>query len=244
MTTECEKYTMKKTSKKNLFMSKIESKIISGEWPVGMKLPPERNLVEQLGASRTVVNAGLSELAQKGFLEINPRKWTKVADFTRTGTIAVMESIMKYHGDFMDFAILKGVLESRMLVESETASLAAINRSEDDIRCLEDICSMEKTAEDINERVRLDHMFHHAIAVAGGNPVYPLLLNSFAPMADKLLITFYSHLDTPGKVVEYHERIISFIKEKNASMAVATTREMLQHGADLILDMERNHKNA
>ena len=55
-------------SLKNLFVQRIQGMILSGELLVGSRLPPERTLAEQMHISRTVVNSGLTELAEQGFL--------------------------------------------------------------------------------------------------------------------------------------------------------------------------------
>ena len=43
-------------SLKDLFVQQIEEKILSGELPVGSKMPPEREMAEQMKVSRAVVN--------------------------------------------------------------------------------------------------------------------------------------------------------------------------------------------
>ena len=60
-------------SLKDLFVKELENKILSGELKVGDKLPSERELASSMQVSRAVVNAGIAELEQKGFLIIKPR---------------------------------------------------------------------------------------------------------------------------------------------------------------------------
>ena len=67
-------------SLKDLFVQQLERMILSGELAVGDQIPPERDLAEQMGVSRTVINAGIADMASKGFLEIRPRKGVFVAD--------------------------------------------------------------------------------------------------------------------------------------------------------------------
>ena len=74
-------------SLKDLFVQQIEEKILSGELPVGSKMPPEREMAEQMKVSRAVVNGGINELRRKGFLEVLPRQGTYVADFSRNGNL-------------------------------------------------------------------------------------------------------------------------------------------------------------
>jgi len=52
-------------SLKDVFISRFEELILSGSFPVGQKLPSERELALQLGVSRPVVHEGLVDLAAK-----------------------------------------------------------------------------------------------------------------------------------------------------------------------------------
>ena len=63
-----------KLSVRQAFVQELENKILSGELSVGEKLPPARELCHIMGVSLTVVNAGVSELVSKGFLEVKRQK--------------------------------------------------------------------------------------------------------------------------------------------------------------------------
>ena len=49
-------------SLKELFVTQIRDNILSGKLPVGTRLPPEREIAQQMQVSRAVVNGGLAEL--------------------------------------------------------------------------------------------------------------------------------------------------------------------------------------
>jgi DNA-binding FadR family transcriptional regulator len=225
---------MTKLSRKQKFISQIENNILSGKWKIGEKIPTERELVEMYGASRTVVNAALSELAQKGFLNINPRQWTQVADYKKDGTLAVLISVMEYNGEDVDFGLLQSVLDARRLVETESARLAAENRKDEDIKRLEKICEKEKAAKTLEERAKLDYSFHHALTLASGNIVYPLIINSFEPFAKKYLAAFYERLDDPQIINERHGEIVNSIKMGDAEKAERLVRKLLLHGEKVL----------
>ena len=91
---------MKKKSSGSLkesFVQSIENKILSGELKIGDKLPPEREIVETMGISLTVVNAGIAELAGKGFVEVRPRQGVFVTDYIHKGTMETLVSVMRYN---------------------------------------------------------------------------------------------------------------------------------------------------
>ena len=57
-------------SLRELFVQQLEQMILSGKLPVGEKLPPERQLAQEMQVSRAVVNGGISDLEKKGFLVV------------------------------------------------------------------------------------------------------------------------------------------------------------------------------
>ncbi|MBN2811625.1 MAG: FadR family transcriptional regulator, partial [Spirochaetales bacterium] len=105
-------------SLKELFVRELEHMILSGKLAVGVKLPSERELASSMQVSRAVVNAGLSEMAAKGFVEIRPRAGVYVADFRRRGTIDTLLSIMRYNGGVLRKSEIRSLLELRLVMEN------------------------------------------------------------------------------------------------------------------------------
>ena len=75
-------------SQRELFIRKMQEMIISGELAVNERIPPERELAQELGISRTVVNAGIAVLVNQGFLQVRPRQGTFVADYKKEASAA------------------------------------------------------------------------------------------------------------------------------------------------------------
>ena len=225
---------MSKKSIKQQFIYEIEKKILSGEWKVGDKLPTERELVEEYNTSRTVVNAGLAELAQKGFLNINPRQWTKVADYKKDGKLEVLYSIFRYNGDDINMAFLQSILDARRVIEVESIKEACINADKEDIKNLEEIIEGENYKLTLDERVNLDFKFHHMLCVASKNGVYPLIMNSFEPIAKKYLRVFYSLIDESYKINIEHKDIVNAIKSRSKDKAVELLNLLLTEGEEVI----------
>ena len=48
----------------------LKEKILSGQYPVGTKMPPERIIAEELGISRTVVREAMIMLELEGLVEV------------------------------------------------------------------------------------------------------------------------------------------------------------------------------
>lgn len=166
-------------SLKDLFVKELENAILSGALPIGVKLPPERELAAQMQVSRTVVNAGLAELAQKGFLDITPRQGTCVADYRRNGNMNTLIAIMEYRGGALGKGEIRAILEVRQALEHLAAQLCIQNASDMQLVALSHFVDELGQAETPQDATQLAFQFHHELAFVGGNSILPLIYTSF-----------------------------------------------------------------
>ena len=101
-------------SLRELFVEQVQHMILSGKLKIGEKLPPERQLAEEMQVSRAVVNGGIADLQRMGFLIVKPRSGTYVADYRRRGTIETLLSIMKYNGGSLRNEEIRSIFEVRI----------------------------------------------------------------------------------------------------------------------------------
>jgi GntR family transcriptional repressor for pyruvate dehydrogenase complex len=142
--------------------------------------------------SRTIVHSGLIELNTKGLITVIPRKGTFVNDFRVNGTLAILDSLVNYKGE-LDERLLDSMLETRFLIEVENAGLAAANRDNYDLIKLNEIIKCEDAADykNIEEIVNVDFTFHHQVAMATKNIIYPLIIKSFEGTYKNLTTKFF-----------------------------------------------------
>ena len=166
-------------SLKDLFVRELENAILSESLPIGAKLPPERELAAQMQVSRTVVNAGVAELAQKGFLEVSPRQGTVVADYRRNGNMNTLIAIMDYRGGALGKGEIRAILEVRRALEHLAAVLVIKNASDEALVPLARFVDELGQAQTPADATQLAFQFHHELAFAGGNSILPLIYTSF-----------------------------------------------------------------
>ncbi|MBR6395397.1 MAG: winged helix-turn-helix transcriptional regulator, partial [Lachnospiraceae bacterium] len=92
---------IKAPSQKEMFVKKIQEMILSGDLPAGTYLPPERDLSEQMGVSRTVVTTGIAILESQGFIKVIPRQGNVVEDIRMNGTVETLNAMLKLKGDIL-----------------------------------------------------------------------------------------------------------------------------------------------
>jgi GntR family transcriptional repressor for pyruvate dehydrogenase complex len=218
----------------DVFIRRFEDLILSGKFPIGQKLPSERELALQLGVSRPVVHEGLVDLAAKGLVSMVPRVGTMVNDYRREGSLSILTSLVNYHQGNLEPGLLVSLLEMRRLFEVETARLAALNRNQEQLDFLYTLLQKENTLnyQEVEAISELDFDFHHLIALASGNHIYPLLLNSFKHCYANLAGQFFSDPTVVPVVFDFHTKMVKAIKDKNEKSATRIMRRMLDHGAE------------
>ena len=177
-------------SLKELFTSQIRNGILSGELPVGTKLPPERELSRQMQVSRAVVNGGLGELEHEGFLEIRPRQGVFVADYGRSGNIDTLISILRYSGDSLGRPEIRSILEVRRALEYLATDAAIESASDEELRQLAGRLAAVESAASAQEAAEAAFAFHRELAIIGGNSILPLIYTSFRPIVTQLWVRF------------------------------------------------------
>lgn len=174
-----------------LFVTELESKILSGELKVGDKLPSERELAASMKVSRAVVNAGIAEMEQKGFLFIRPRIGTFVADYRKNGTLETLVSIMRYNGGTLARSEVKSILELRVVLMTLVGALCIENVSDEDLNDhLNPILDQLREGRTNEEIVDATYRLHHELAFISGNALLPLIFASFRDLVCGLWLRY------------------------------------------------------
>lgn len=221
-------------SLKDVFIRRFEDLILSGKFPIGQKLPSERELALQLAVSRPVVHEGLVDLAAKGLVSMIPRVGTIVNDYRQEGSLSILTSLVNYNQGNLEPGLLFSLLEMRLLFEVETARLAALHHNREQLDSLYTLLQKEDTLnyQNVEAICELDFDFHHLIALASGNNIYPLLLNSFKHCYANLAGQFFSDPTVVPVVFDFHKKMVKAIHDKNETSAARIMKQMLSHGAE------------
>ena len=166
-------------SLEELFISNIEAKILSGELPVGQQLPPERQLAQSMGVSRAVVNSGIVELENRGFLDVRPRVGTFVADYRRAGTMETLKSIMTYNRGRLRNEEIRSILEVRDALDKLAVADIIPHVTELDNMLLLEKVEAIRQASDNRQAAEAAFAFQHELAMLSGNTLLPLIFRSF-----------------------------------------------------------------
>jgi len=141
-------------------------------------------------------------------------------------------SILNYSGGKLSPELFDGVLEMRLLFESETARLAAARRTEAQLAAIEDIVRRESGLDSPQPQAvtTIDYEFHLAVAIASGNQIYPLLMNSFRRIYRNILDLFYSDPGVIPTVFALHGKLSAAIAARDQELAKGAMQEILAYG--------------
>ena len=230
---------IRKESLKDVFVARFEDLILSGKFPIGQKLPSERELALRLGVSRPVVHDGLMDLVSKGLVSMKPRVGKVVNDYRREGSLSILTSLVNYQEGKLDPRLFESMVEMRLLIEVETARLAALRRTLEHLDALKDLLGEEKEVDsrEIERIAEVDFGFHHLIAMATGNFIYPLLLNSFRQIYTSFTKRFFSDPGVVSLVFGFHRELVRAIEDKDEKKAMETMSRLLVHGRDRLKAM-------
>lgn len=229
-------------SLKDVFIERFESLILSGQLQIGQKLPSERELVLRLGVSRPVVHKGLVDLEAKGLVTLIPRVGAVINDYRREGSLALLNSLVTYQKGRLEPDLQTSLLDMRQLFEVETARLATLHREDEHLKALQEVAEEEMRIPlgDVAGITALDFRFHHLLALASGNRIYPMLINSFKQVYLNLAAQFFEDPAVVKTVHAFHRKILKAIEHKDEATAVSTMRHMLVHGADQLQKVSGN----
>ncbi|MFA9465878.1 MAG: FadR/GntR family transcriptional regulator [Velocimicrobium sp.] len=205
-------------SLKEMFICQVRDLILSGQLPIGSRLPTEREIAKQMQVSRAVVNAGFAELEKQGFLEIFSRQGVFVADYAKNGNINTLNAIMEYHGDKLGHSEICSILEVRRALEHLATDLVIKNASDEDIYALEGLLEAIADAKSVQEATATTFAFHHRLSVISGNSIMPLIYISFKPVVTQLWKRFCLHC---GKDALYDSTLSLYKCLKNRDVKAA-----------------------
>lgn len=211
----------------------IGDRIRDGRFAMGEKLPTEAAIMGEFGVSRTVVREAISKLQASGLVETRHGIGTFVLGLGDAAPFRIAPD---------QFATLRdviAVLELRIGVETEAAGLAALRRSEDNLRDMRTaLDAFALAVEEGRDAVGSDFQFHLEIARATQNPHFAELMGSLGAM-----IIPRSRLegssDAPAQHQEYlrrvngeHDSIFDAISNQDAEGARAAMRTHLANSRE------------
>ncbi len=203
--------------------------ILDGTYPPGSSLPGERDLAAQLGVTRPTLRETLQRLACDGWLTIQQGKATQVNDYWREGGLGVLGALVRYSQQLPpDF--IPNLLEVR-LVLAPAYTRAAVERAAGTVvECLMTAASLDNSPQAF---ATFDWHLHHTLTIASGNPVYTLILNSFAGFYEEMACLYFAYPQARASSRAFYAAVLEAARRGDAEAAEQITRSVMQESIRL-----------
>src|SRR3984893_11864703 len=206
---------------------RIREQLALGVLKPGDKLPPERDLAQQLGVSRNVLREALRSLEMAGVLRL--LKGVKGGAFIQEGDTSRMNEVMR---DMLSLGTIsvRELSEARIHVLDLAVRLACVNARQADFEALQ--ANIERTdlaTRDgrLLDRVECSREFYKLLALATGNKVIAMIMDSVTEIHMRCV---YAKVASSGAATpRLAEKRRQFLSALRARDVAASTRLMRIH---------------
>lgn len=199
-------------------MSKIKQMIQQGELRPGDRLPPEQELSERLGLSRSSMREAVKALEAMRILDVRRGDGTYVTSLQPGLLLEAMSFVLDFHESH---AVLE-VFEVRRMIEAASAALAAMRATPEQVAMMREHLATIDADTPSDTLVEHDLVFHRMIASATGNGYLVGLLETISSQTARARV--WRALTQEGAVprtLHEHERILDAIASGDTEVARA-----------------------
>jgi GntR family transcriptional repressor for pyruvate dehydrogenase complex len=199
---------------------RIKEMILAGELSPGDRLPPEKELSERLGLSRSSLREAVKALEVIRVLDVRRGDGTYVTSLEPRLLLEAMSFVVDLHDD-------QSVLEIfavRRILEPAASALAAAKADDAALARLREAVAQVDHAAGVEDLVAHDLEFHRGIADATGNTYLASLIDSLSSHTVRARI--WRGITQEGAVertLQEHHAILDAIGEHDAELASALT---------------------
>ncbi|MFL9825045.1 FadR/GntR family transcriptional regulator [Rhodoplanes sp. SY1] len=207
----------------DLALHRLRELITSERFGHDGRLPPERNLADELGVSRRAVRQALGTLEAEGRIIRQQGRGTFVAE-ARPSASELVRELSKLTNPV-------DTLEARLAIEPMQARLAALRATPGDIDKLFEAAEASRVAADPPSYEKADAAFHRRVAAATRNP---LMIAIFEAVMETAADGSWRHgretahcINNQAVYAAAHRRIAAAISARNATLAEDAMRAHL-----------------
>lgn len=223
-------------------VGRIQELVARGEFEAGRRLPSEFRLAETFGVSARTVRRALRGLAREGVVENRPDAGVCLAvPDTDTFVNAFARSIVNRK------ALLREIMQTRLIFEPHIAELAAINATALEIEALRKV--LIRQLEQIHSEgctSQTNGDFHSLLAQSTGNAVLQEMAHSIFEMQDEVKYGLILNSARQLDMLQAHRQILDAIESRDGVGAYVAMRRHLTEVEALLFSgsLRMNHGKA
>jgi len=168
-----------KTRAADTLVAHFEDQIRTGILPAGATLPPEREMVQTYGVSRTVAREAVLSLANKGLVEARPGFRPVVKRPSYETALAIVGGLVPQL--LAQTGGVRNLFDLRIMMEASLVRAAAAEATRDDLHALQQALEDNHAAiKDESHFYITDMAFHGVLYQIPGNPLLPALHRAYS----------------------------------------------------------------
>ncbi|MFN0153770.1 MAG: FadR/GntR family transcriptional regulator [Gaiella sp.] len=202
----------------------IRSQIVHGRLAVDGKLPTERELVEQLGVSRTVLREALTSLEALGLLETRSTRgrWVAEGGSSKRSRALVGAWLNQHAPEILEVDEIRSVLETHLIrTMSEWDVIDAARETTAALRTQRE--ALER--DDAIGAAEGDAAFHRTFASYTQNAALRTLMEGLIDASRKGAYAAYSLPEQAALSLEQHRQIVDALAASDAEKAAGLAQE-------------------
>lgn len=203
--------------------------IAEKELKPGDRLPPERELVQMVGASRLPLREALCVLKGLGIVEARHGKGVFVKPLDLGAIFGMLSPLLKTHAQ----VDLGQIFEIRLHLEASVAELAAVKRSQKDLEALD--AAHVGMAANLDARpayIEHDTAFHQQLARSTQNPIFHVFMASITDLLAEVQFLYRDDVGFRRQAVEEHGEILDAVHRRDAARARAAIETHLRNATE------------
>lgn len=200
----------------------LQQLLSEGKWKQGEKLPSENDLSAMFGVSRITVRQAIQRLSAMGLLETRHGEGTFVQSLEAGDSLRGLIPTA-----YLADNSLSQVNEFREMIDTESARLAALHATEEDIHALRDNYEAMMTVNPAQHPHRFAHLdlgFHTKLGKISRNM---LIMKTYEVLYDVLINAMLQTIEDMGGswASIYHRQIIDAVEAHDSELAARLARE-------------------
>lgn len=230
---------------------RVLQKMLDEELIINSKLPPERELAEEMDVSRSVVREAIIMLEILGLVEVKQGSgvYIKSQPSDELFTTLLHDDIStklkedsSLLNEFIDFGPFE-LLQARQVLESQIASFAALNITKQEVSRLREAIEQDKLAlHDNLDNYDADETFHLTIAAASQNSILLEMIKVLWNLRkrSKMWLQLHNRIIDKNyrqKWIEDHEKILFALQRRDPEGAREAMWQHLENVKQTLFDL-------
>lgn len=203
--------------------------ILSGHYPVGSTLPPERELAKTFEVGRPTVREAIQRLEKDGWLTCRKGHSPIINDYWNKGNLTTLVHLLRHHETITEEFIVY-LLELRISL-TPTYIRDAVAASQEKV--VAELAHLERLKNEAESYATFDWQLQRSLAALSHNPIYLLILNSFHTFYHEMAMNYFAIEEHRNLSFQFYNDLLAMALLGDAAKAEKVARSAMEKSLTL-----------